>query len=178
MVRNTKGGKGSKSIARKSVTFNVSKQLRIPESDLETFAVVTKFYGNMCDVLTNNNKSYRCHIRGKFKGKYKRTSFISIGKIILIGFRHFEEPNYVNTDLLHVYDLNEYSQFSYLPGYDISNLITFHNNLSFNKGTVNDNDIIFEEQSEQPNDIEIKQVIQNIDTIIPSNDNEFDINDI
>jgi len=184
MVRNTKGGKGSKSIARKSVAFNVSKQLRIPENDLEIFAVVTKFYGNMCDVLTNNNKSYKCHIRGKFKGKFKRTSFISVGKIILIGFRHFEEPNYINTDLLHVYDLNEYSQFSYLPGYDISNLITFHNNLSFNKGIINDNnnDIIFEENFDQIIDSEIKQITPQHppnELIISSNDdNEFDINDI
>jgi translation initiation factor IF-1 len=178
MVKNTKGGKGSKSIARKSVAVNTSKYLRIPENELETFAVVTKFYGNICDVLTNDNKSYRCHIRGKFKGKFKRNSFISVGKIILIGFRHFEEPNYINTDLLYVYDLNEYSQFSYLPGYDISNLITFHNNLSFSKGTL-DNEIIFEEQQQQQSIIEEKED----DQIQPTSDHltiddNIDINDI
>lgn len=181
MVRNTKGGKGSKSIARKSVAVNSSKYLRIPENDLETFAVVTKFYGNMCDVLTNDNKSYKCHIRGKFKGKYKRNSFISVGKIILIGFRHFEEPNYVNTDLLYVYELNEYSQFTYLPSHDLSNLITFHNNMSFSRGsaTSDNNEIIFEENN-QEDDVEMKPVAvipTTNETLIIDND-EIDINDI
>lgn len=146
MVKNTKGGKGSKSIARKSVGTRTSTVLRLPYNELETFAVVTKFYGNMCDIMTYDNKAYKCHIRGKFKGKFKRSSFISVGKIILVGFRHFEEPHFINTDLLHVYELSEYPQFGLIPNYDLSTLISFHNNLSIAGGKSTDYDITFEDE--------------------------------
>ena len=153
MVRNTKGGKGSKSIARKSVAASMSSSsLRLPENDLETLAVVTKFYGNMCDILTHDNKTYKCHIRGKFKGKFKRNSFVSVGKIVLVGFRHYEEPHFLNTDLLYVYDLSEYSQFSFLTKYDLSGLIAIHNNLGGGSGGSalgdRESDVIFDVRAE------------------------------
>ena len=103
MVRNTKGGKGAKSMARKS--FASSGTFPIPTSDMEQFAIVSKMYGPSCHVLLNDGSTILCHIRNKFKGRHKSANLISVGSIILIGFRDWEsETNRKNADLLFVYD--------------------------------------------------------------------------
>ena len=103
MVRNTKGGKGAKSMARKSTAS--SGTYPIPTSDMEHFAVVSKMYGPSCDVILNDGSKLLCHIRNKFKGRHKSGNLISLGSILLIGFRDWEsETNRKNCDLLFVYD--------------------------------------------------------------------------
>jgi hypothetical protein len=103
MVRNTKGGKGAKSMARKS--FASSGAFPIPTSDMEQFAIVSKMYGPSCHVMLNDGSTILCHIRNKFKGRHKSSNLISIGSILLIGFRDWEsETNRKNCDLLFVYD--------------------------------------------------------------------------
>ena len=120
MVKNTKGGKGSKAFARKNFSAPVSRSVRLPHDPLEFIAIVTKMYGNMCDVTTSDNRSLKCHIRGKFKGRSKSFSFISTNKFVLVGLRDFEAPSYKNCDLLEVYDSTEVSQLFKIPSIDLS----------------------------------------------------------
>ena len=102
--KNTKGGKGFKSFARKNISY-ISNTV-YPSNELEKIGRVVKFFGNMCQVITQDadGKIYNCHIRGKFKGRSKRSCIISVGKYVLVGFRHFETPVFKNCDLLEVYD--------------------------------------------------------------------------
>ena len=103
MVRNTKGGKGAKSMARKSTTS--SGTYPVPTSDMEHFAVVSKMYGPSCDVILLDGSKLLCHIRNKFKGRHKSANLISLGSILLIGYRDWEsDTNRKNCDLLFVYD--------------------------------------------------------------------------
>jgi len=106
MVKNTKGGKGAKSMARKSIDTGASAStFPIPTSDMEHFAVVNKMFGPACEVLLLDGTVLFCHIRNKFKGRRKSGNFISIGSILLIGFREWEPDNArKNCDLLFVYD--------------------------------------------------------------------------
>ena len=103
MVRNTKGGKGAKSMARKS--FGSAGTYPIPTSDMEHFAVVSNMYGPSCDVILLDGSKLLCHIRNKFKGRHKSGNLISLGSILLIGYRDWEsQTNRKNCDLLFVYD--------------------------------------------------------------------------
>jgi hypothetical protein len=124
MVKNTKGGKGSKAFARKNFSAPVSRAVRLPHDPLELIAVVTKMFGNMCDVTTSDNRSLKCHIRGKFKGRSKSFSFISPNKFVLVGLRDFEAPLFKNCDLLEVYDSTEVAQLFKIPSIDLSILST------------------------------------------------------
>ena len=104
MVRNTKGGKGAKSMARKSFAPSASS-FPVPTNDMEHLAVVSKMYGPSCDVLLLDGTKLLCHIRNKFKGRHKSGNLILLGSILLIGFRDWEsETSRKNCDLLFVYD--------------------------------------------------------------------------
>jgi len=145
MVRNTKGGKGSKGLARKLVSYSHSAPLRLPDNDLEVFAIVTKIYGPMCEVTTNSGVSLKCHIRGKFKGRAKRNSIITVGSIILVGFRDFEAPNFKSCDLLEVYSNDETHQLTISShlSINITNLLNQNScdsDLIFNHNHSNDID--------------------------------------
>jgi len=105
MVKNTKGGKGAKSMARKSAASGYSTAFPIPTSDMENFAVVNKMFGPNCEVLLLDGTKLLCHIRNKFKGRHKSANLISVGSIILIGYRDWENDTArKNCDLLFVYD--------------------------------------------------------------------------
>mgnify|MGYP001450881311 CR=1 FL=1 len=59
MVKNTTGGSKHKSQARKLVNAPQSNKIRLPETDDECFAIVSKMLGNgMCHV----NLSYQNNI--------------------------------------------------------------------------------------------------------------------
>ena len=137
MVKNAKGGKGAKSMARKNVMDNeISEQIRFADDVLERYAIVLKMYGNgMCLVNTFNEHGHSdfdilCHIRNKFKGRSKRNHFVSNGSIVLIGLREWENP-FKNSDLLHVYS-----------SFDIHTL-THHNLISINYNLNNHNTDLF-----------------------------------
>ena len=128
MVKNTKGGNKSKGFARKFLSSQNSSSIRLPTSPLEQFALVTKMYGTICECSTIDMQSYKCHIRGKFRGRSKRNSIVSVGKIILIGFRDFEAPQFKNTDLLEIYDSHDITSLINIPHLNISSLISLYNN--------------------------------------------------
>ena len=106
MVKNTKGGKGAKSMARKSTgTGGTGATFPIPTSDMEHFAIVTKIFGPSCEVQFIDGTKLLCHIRNKFKGRNKSRNLILVGSIILIGYREWESHTArKNCDLLFVYD--------------------------------------------------------------------------
>ena len=107
MVKNTKGGKGAKSLARKNMRSS-SLAFPVPSNDLECFAVVVKIFGPTCDVLLADGSKLLCHIRNKFKGRHKSGNFIAVGSILLIGLREWEsDANRKNCDLLFVYDITQ-----------------------------------------------------------------------
>jgi hypothetical protein len=104
MVKNTKGGKGAKSMARKSMASG-SASFPVPTCELEQIAVVSKMYGPSCEVLLNDGTKLLCHIRNKFKGRHKSGNLIVVSSIVLIGYRDWEpDTARKNCDLLFVYD--------------------------------------------------------------------------
>lgn len=144
MVKNTKGGKGSKSVARKLIHQEHNSFLRKPDNDFESFAVVTKMFGPMCEISLANGTLYKCHIRGKFKGRNKRNSIIATGSIVIVGFRDFEAPNFKTCDLLEVFDKDEIFKLSKLPGVDIQPFIAIANGLSNHNHNPQHNNDLFD----------------------------------
>jgi len=105
MVKNTTGGSGHKSQARKLVDSGASSKVPEPSSEFEVYATVTKLFGNgMCQVKTINNLELVCHIRGKFRGRNKKNNLISLNSHLLVGLREWENPS-KNCDLLFIFDL-------------------------------------------------------------------------
>jgi initiation factor 1A len=122
MVKNTTGGTGTKSLARKHQFAGESK-LRLPECDLEQYACITKMLGNgMCEVYTNDNKKLIAHIRNKFRGKQKRHNMLTVYSIVLVGLREWENP-IKNCDILTMYDDTQVEQLKQIPNIKIDNIL-------------------------------------------------------
>ena len=128
MVKNLNGGNRSKGLARKFLYNDTPSSVRLPDNDLEVFAVLTKMYGTICDVTTSNGDSFKCHIRGKFRGRSKRNSIVQVGSILLVGFRHFEAPHFKNCDLLELYDSHDISILQNISSIDISHILSISQN--------------------------------------------------
>jgi initiation factor 1A len=115
MVKNTTGGSKHKGFARKEFSSNYNNKLRLSDNEFEIYAHVTKMFGNgMCETLCQDMVKRTCIIRGKFRGKGKRTNFIVIGSIVLVGIRHWETDSN-KCDLLEFYDPNEIDQLKNNP---------------------------------------------------------------
>ena len=115
MVKNTKGGKGAKSMARKSTSGSSggAGAFPVPTSDMEHLAVVNRMFGPACEVLLIDGSVLFCHIRNKFKGRRKSSNLILVGSILLVGFREWEPDSArKNCDLLFVYDNLQASSLS------------------------------------------------------------------
>lgn len=109
MVKNTKGGSGHKSQARKyEATKQSYTKTRFAEDDYEYYAQVVATLGNgMCHVMCMDGKKRLCIIRGKFRGRGKRDNIVSNGKWVLVGGRDFESERGGNGDKLEKCDLLE-----------------------------------------------------------------------
>jgi hypothetical protein len=114
MVKNTKGGKGAKSMARKSSGgTSGGGTFPVPTSDMEHLAVVNRMFGPACEVILIDGSILFCHIRNKFKGRRKSSNLILVGSILLVGFREWEpDTARKNCDLLFVYDNLQASSLS------------------------------------------------------------------
>lgn len=122
MVRNTTGGTGTKSLARKHQNRSDGK-LIIPSNELELVCCVTKMYGNgMCEVYTNDNLKLIGHIRNKFRGRQKRHNMITPSSIVMIGLRDWENP-YKNCDIMEIYDDSQVEQIKQIPNIKIDNVL-------------------------------------------------------
>jgi hypothetical protein len=119
MVKNTTGGKGSKSLARKNENFSSGGgKLRTADANCvyEQYAIVTSALGN-CRfyVTTIIGQKLILKVQGKFSGRNKRNNLVSIGSYILIGLYDFEEPNFKNSSLLELYTDFEVKILASLP---------------------------------------------------------------
>ena len=108
MVKNTKGGKGAKSMARKSFSSGTSNKLRVSEDPLEIYVTVTKLFGHgRCEVVGADGQKYMMHIRKKYRGgRGRRENEVKVGSKVLCGIRSWELESRT-LDLLSVYDESE-----------------------------------------------------------------------
>ena len=144
MVKNTMGGTGTKSLARKHISSNESGgTIRLPSGPLEQIVIVTKMLGNgMCEVFNNEDVRFIAHIRAKFKGRNRRSNDISLNSFILVGIRDWEKP-FKNVDVIFVYDHFHVSSFHSYPSLRIDKLFnrTFPSNNN-NISTTHDFDFL------------------------------------
>lgn len=152
MVRNLKGGTGTKALARKHQNSSNNGNIRLPSCPAEQFAFVSKMFGHgMFEAFTNDGTRLTAHIPNKFRGRQKRQNTVVVSSIVLVGLREWETtPN--KCDLLCIYDDNDFHTISSLPNaprnlfnrifnnnhyhYDNDN----HNDLLYNSIFTNDND--------------------------------------
>ncbi len=107
MVKNS-GGNKAKGFARKNFAKG-SSSLRLSTNELEIYAQVeTILGGSNCHVKDLDGNKFLCHIRGKFRGRNKRSNSISKNSWVLVGLRDWEkepsEGKLINCDLLEVYN--------------------------------------------------------------------------
>lgn len=153
MVKNDKGGKGAKSLARKAVSNAGSNRLQLSSCDEEQYACVTNMYGNgMCEVYTNGNVKLICHIRNKFRGRQKRSNTVTRYSLVLVGLRDYEiTPK--NCDLLCIYDDQEIEQLKNIPNINISHILQLRMNHLFNANGGETSDVLFTNDIEEELDI-------------------------
>ena len=164
MVKNTSGGSGHKSLARKMVSSGKANTIRLSQDPSELYGTITKMFGNgMCQVRTEKNEDLMCHIRGKFRGRNKKQNVVSINSTVLVGLREWETP-VKNCDLLEIY---EHDQLNMIPySYSIQTASSSAN--------ITADELIFSESAEQIDDISKN----NAKTTTIAFGDEIDIDDI
>lgn len=142
MVKNTKGGKNSKKIARKHVNDVSNKTMRYISEEGEMYATVVKPYGGQCQVMTTDGELRLCIVRGKFKGRRRRDNNIGLGTWIIIGIREWEVRGDGKTkcDLLYVYNEVEKEHLKQNTKINFSELDKIN---SETLGVVIDNGVVF-----------------------------------
>jgi len=150
MVKNTTGGTGTKSLARKHQSSS-NERLRLPECDLEQFACVTKMLGfGMCEIYTNNNTRLIGHIRKAFRERNKRNNMITPQCIVLVGLHEWEKiPK--NCDILEIYDQNQVEQLKSFPNIKIDHVLNLQlsaTTFQTSKKTHRDFDFVEEKEPE------------------------------
>lgn len=129
MVKNTKGGSGHKSQARKNVVSRNYTKIRLSLNEDECFGFVTTMLGDgRCRVNTlykNSVVELLCVIRGKFRGRNKSQNFVSRGSLVLVGIRDWETP-ILTCDLLEIYDDEQVRIIRSNPSIDLSILDLVH----------------------------------------------------
>ncbi len=176
MVKNTKGGNRHKKMASKNFKEGLRRhKLRKIKEEGEDYAMVIKISGGGCCVVKCNSdsKERTCIIRGKFKGRNKRSNQIYDGGIVLVGLRDWEivKPGKLpKCDLLEVYNAEHISELKTLKEIKLFDEI---------KNEEADN-------IEFTNDVEIEDYVKTSDTVVSDNsnlktelnDNDFDWDDI
>jgi initiation factor 1A len=170
MVKNTTGGTGTKSLARKNENRR-DNRIRLAEDELEKYACVTKMFGNgMCEIYTNDNERLIGHIRNKFRGKQKRHNLISLYSIVLIGLREWEKPA-KNCDIMSIYEDIQIEQLKNIPSVNIEHILRLRTSGSFCKSA--DTDILFTQEEET-----IKKIGGEEEEFVLEKKEEINIDDI
>jgi hypothetical protein len=173
MVKNIHGGNKHKSFARKNVSQQSNSNIRLPEGDLEVFAIVTKFLGNSRFNATTRDKTFITTIPKKFNNRSKYSNMVTLNSIVLIGLREWEAPDFKKADLLEVYDSNEMQLLFNNPLYHLHALFNSTlNSISETTGFSFD-DNLDDHQPDTPN-----LNIQNASLSYNHNDLDFDFHDI
>ena len=89
MVKNTTGGSGAKSSARKFASSHATI-VPLPTDPHHRIAIVAKNHGPHCDVIFHDKSHSNALIRNKFKGRHKRFNIIKTGSFILVAIRDFQ----------------------------------------------------------------------------------------
>ena len=115
MVKNLFGGSAHKKQARSGVDNTKRKTfVRTAREDGEIYAHVNKNYGNgMCNVVDMNGQEYLCMIRGKFRGKDKKSNKLEVGSWVLVGTRDWETTKKdakPKCDVLEIYTKDEFDK--------------------------------------------------------------------
>ena len=115
MVKNLFGGSSHKKQARSNVDNTKRKTfVRTAREEGEIYAHVNKNFGNgMCNVVDMNGKEYLCIIRGKFRGKDKKSNKLEVGSWVLVGTREWEstkQDTKPKCDLLEIYNKDEFDK--------------------------------------------------------------------
>jgi translation initiation factor IF-1 len=177
MVKNTTGGTGTKSLARKHQSGGENGHLRLPECDLEQIACVTKMLGNgMCEIYTNDNTRLIGHIRNAFRGKNKRNNLITPQSIVMIGLHEWEKTP-KNCNIMEIYTQNQVEQIKNIPNIKIDHVLSLQLvGTTFQSGKKARNDFDFID--EEPAEIAPQQIPKhNIDFDLNMSD-DIDIDDI
>ena len=138
MVKNTIGGKKGKMLANKRSGYSsgTDKKLTLSSHPDEILVCVSKvFGGGIFEVIDNQSNLFKAHLRGKMKGHNKRHNFVSLFSILLVGIRS-DLSSSNDCDILFVYDDHDILSLSLLPNLNISNIIYFHHNHSFDTNTL------------------------------------------
>jgi translation initiation factor IF-1 len=170
MVRNINGGCKTKSRARKDITdsSSTSREIRLPTNELEYIAYVNKACGDgRFDVILSDGEKNSCIVRGKHKGKGKRNNLVTIGSLILVGLREWENPR-KTSDLICIYSPYEIENIKRMPSICLSN---------FPSDSIdNDNDLFSNECYDDIPKQVIKTDINNIE--LSCEDDVIDFDDI
>lgn len=130
MGKNQYGGNKQKSMANKTT----EAPMRYSTCDLELYARVTKALGNgMFHVEDNNKRTYMAHVRGKMRGKSKRSNLIKVGEMLLIGLREWETTS-KNADVLYIYEENQTHLISENDPFKVDKLIERNDIISYDYG--------------------------------------------
>jgi initiation factor 1A len=174
MVKNTTGGSGAKSLARKNEKSS-SSRIRLAEDELERYGCVTKLFGNgMCEIHTNDNIRLMGHIRNKFRGKQKRHNLITMFSVVLIGLREWENP-FKNCDILTIYDDMQIEQLKNIPSIKINHILLLRTTGAFSGAPVETNIEFSLEEEDEP----IKKIGGDVtDVFVLEQKEEIDIDDI
>jgi len=98
MTKNKSGGKSNRKYKNDSQA--VKRELIFKDVD-QDYGIVTKMLGNMrLEAQSMNGQKMQCLIRGKLKKKV----WISVGDVVLISIRDFQEDK---ADVIHKYTLDE-----------------------------------------------------------------------
>ena len=179
MVKNTKGGKGAKSLGRKHQT-QTNNSLHLSSDPLEKYGFVTKMYGGgMCEIWyineKNQSKKLIGHIRKKMKGRQKRHNCIVANAYVLVGLREWEsEPK--NCDIICIYDTNQIDQLKQNPSVNIAELSQFNTKGACGLEKISDEDDFVFGEIEEENEgltLDIKSTVFEMDS-----DAKIDIDDI
>ena len=181
MVKNTTGGTGTKSLARKHQVRGDGGRLRLPTCELEQIAIVTKMLGNgMCEIHTNDNVRLMGHIRSSFRGKQKRHNLVAISTIVLVGMREWENP-YKNCDILTIYDSLQVEQMRNMPSINIKKLLELQLGNAFSVSSRIENEIIFskdDDDEEDATEISKQPKLKHSEAFLIESSEKIDFDDI
>jgi hypothetical protein len=187
MVKNTHGGSGHKSQARKNVSNpKQSSKLRLMNpDDEEVYAQVLSILGGgICSVICHDEIERLCIIRGKFRGKGKRDNTLYKGCWILVGLRTWagtSTKGKEQCDLLEIYSESDKKKLQVAePNVRWCRFITNDSTNAFNT-KVEQNDVDFTDEQTDEYFHLMKQTNTNLMlTLSSANDDieEIDIEDI
>lgn len=111
MVKNQIGGKHKHQAKKSMVDSSKSMKFVVSTDPNEIYAIITKKFGNnMFEVHCIDDKVRLCIVRGKFRGRHKKSNFVNIGSWVLIGLREWEthkEDQKSKCDLLEIYSIGD-----------------------------------------------------------------------